>query len=128
MKSIIKISTIMLAGLLFFASCNKDKYKVGAATVSGTVTYKNGGTGTTDAAPFADVHIAYNTTVAKLPYDMTIKADSAGKFTVKLPTGSYYFSADFADGHGFNYTTVQGTGVSINNTSDQVTTVAIIVQ
>ena len=128
MKSLRIITAFLLAAMFFTVGCNKDKYKVGAAATSGTVKYKNGGTGTTDAAPYAMVHVSYNSLVAKTPYDLTVQADSAGKFSVKLPSGNYYFSADFQDANGFNYTTIQGTAVSINNTKDQVTTVAIIVQ
>jgi hypothetical protein len=128
MKSIRIISALLIAGLLFAVGCNKDKYTKGAAQVSGTVTYKNGATGTTDAAPYANVHIKYNTTAASTTYDLTLEADSTGKFTVKLPTGNYYFFADYTDMAGFKYSTVQGSVVKVNNTDDQVSTVAIIVQ
>lgn len=126
MKSIRIISALLISGLLFFTGCNKDKYKVGAATVSGTVTYKSGTT--TAAAPYANVYINYNSSTAKTPYDQTLQADANGKFTVKLPTGNYFFSAGFTDSYGFDYTTVQGANVNIGNTSDQVNTVALIVQ
>src|SRR5579872_496533 len=127
MKSLRIISTILLSGLLFATGCNKDKYTNGAATISGAVTYKNSA-GTDASAPYANVHINYNSSTAKTPYDQTVVADSTGKFTVKLPTGNYYFSADFTDVNGFTYTTVQGNAVNIGNTKDQVTTVALIVQ
>jgi hypothetical protein len=127
MKSIRIISALLLTGLLFTAGCNKNKYTNGAATVSGAVSYKNSA-GTTVPAPYAQVYINYNSSVAKTPYDQTLRADSAGKFAVKLPTGNYYFSASLTDAYGFNYSTVQGTAVNIGNTSDQVNTIAIIVQ
>lgn len=127
MKSIRIIFALLLSGLLLSTSCNKDKYTNGAATVSGAVTYKNGA-GTVAAAPYADVHINYNSSVEKTPYDQTVQADSNGKFTVKLPTGNYFFSATFTDSYGFNYTTAQGDAVNVGNTQDQVSTIAIIVQ
>ena len=128
MKSLRIISVLLIAGMLFSAGCNKDKYTKGAAMAMGAVTYKNGVTGATVPAQYANVHVNYNSLVAKTPYDLTIVADSAGMFSVKLPTGNYYFSADFKDANGFNYTTVTGNAVSINNTKDMVTTVAIVVQ
>ncbi len=128
MKSLRIIAAFLLAVVVFSTGCNKDKYTKGTAMVTGTVTYKNGGTATTDPAPFAMVHVNYNSLVAKTPYDLTLQADATGKFSVNLATGNYYFSADFQDANGFNYATVQGTAVSINNTKDQVNTVAIIVQ
>ncbi len=127
MKSFAIISALLLTGLFFTIGCNKDKYTKGAARISGAVTYKNSA-GTSAAAPYANVHVNYNSSVAKIPYDLTVVADANGKFMVELPTGNYFFSADFTDSYGFYYTAIQGTAVNINNTNDQVTTVAIIVQ
>lgn len=127
MKSIKIISALLIAGLLFAVGCNKDKYTKGAAQVSGTVTYKDG-SGATSKAYYANVHIKYNATAAATTYDLTLQADSMGMFSVKLPTGNYYFSADFTDHSGFNYSTSQGSVVKVNNTDDQINNVAIIVQ
>lgn len=128
MKSFKIVAALLLIAVLFTLGCNKDKYTKGAADVSGTVTYKNGATGSNDAAAYADVHIYYNTLTSKATYDVTLQADANGKFTTKLPTGNYYFSADFQDLNGFKYTTVKGSAVSINNTDDKITTVAIVLQ
>jgi hypothetical protein len=127
MKSIKTIFALLIAVVLF-ASCNKTKYTSGAAVVSGKVTYVDGVTGTNTPAYYADVHINYNSLTVKTPYDLTVQTDSAGAFSVKLPTGDYYFSADFTDAHGFKYSTSKGSAVQVKNTKDDITTVAIEVK
>ena len=128
MKPIRIIAAFLLSILLISTGCsNKDKYTVGAATISGTVTFKNSA-GTVAAAPFANVNINYNSSKLVTPYNQTLVADANGKFSVKLPAGNYFFSGSFTDENGFNYATVQGSAVTVGNTSDQVTGVAIIVQ
>lgn len=107
------ICVLMLA--LFFTACKKEAGPDGKNTISGTVVFKNGATGTNDAAGMAAVRIAYGTNEATESFNQTILTDEAGKFKIEgLNKGKYFIKASYQDGNGFNYSN-PGYGITIEN-------------
>ena len=58
MKNIYHIICVLMLAV-FFSACKKEAGPGGKNTISGTVVYKNGVTGSNDAAAMATVRIAY---------------------------------------------------------------------
>lgn len=107
------ICVLMLA--LCFVGCKKEAGPGGKNTISGTVVYKNGVSGTNDAAGMATVRIAYGTNEATESFNQTILTDEAGKFKIEgLNKGKYFIKASYQDGNGFNYSN-PGYGITIEN-------------
>ena len=102
-----KIITMMLAiSLVSFTSCKKDAGMIGKKEITGTVTYKNGATGTNDAAANALIHIAFGTKDATTTYDQTVASGTDGKYLITgLAKGDYFITAEYTDGNGVYYTT-----------------------
>lgn len=107
------ICVLMLA--FCFVGCKKEAGPGGKNTISGTVVYKNGVSGTNDAAGMATVRIAYGTNEATESFNQTILTDEAGKFKIEgLNKGKYFIKASYQDGNGFNYSN-PGYGITIEN-------------
>lgn len=107
------ICVLMLT--LFFTACKKEAGTGGKNTISGTVVFKNGVTGTNEAAGMATVRIAYGTNEATESFNQTILTDEAGKFKIEgLNKGKYFIKASYQDGNGFNYSN-PGYGITIEN-------------
>lgn len=103
------------------SSCKKEAGIGGKKTISGTVHYKNGATGTMEIANGATVMISYGTKTYSTTYDQTLLADSNGEYHIDgLRKGDYFFSAEFTDVNGFKYTTA-GYGVTVENKKDDLT-------
>ncbi len=114
MKSVQHIICVLILAL-FFAGCKKEAGPGGKNTISGTVVYKNGVSGTNDAAGMATVRIAYGTNEATESFDQSILADESGKFKIEgLNKGKYFIKATYSDGNGFAYST-PGYGITIEN-------------
>jgi hypothetical protein len=111
-KTIILFCFFILAVII---GCKKEAGPGGKNTISGSVVYKNGVTGTNDAAPLATVYIAYGTNESTSTFDQTILADVNGKFSFEgLQKGKYFLKAGYTDTHGFAYTTA-GHGIIFMN-------------
>lgn len=114
MKKIYHIVCVLLAAL-FLNACKKEAGPGGKNTISGTVVYKNGVTGSNDAAGMATVRIAYGTNEATESFNQTILTDETGKFKIEgLNKGKYFIKASYSDGNGFAYSN-PGYGINIEN-------------
>lgn len=114
MKKVYHIICVLVL-VLFFVGCKKEAGPGGKNTISGTVVFKNGVSGTNDAAGMATVRIAYGTNEATESFNQTILTDAAGKFKIEgLNKGKYFIKASYQDGNGFNYSN-PGYGITIEN-------------
>ncbi len=90
--------------VVVFVGCKKAAGPGGKNTISGVITFKNGTSGTNDAAPMATVSIAYGTSESTTEFDQTILTDINGNYKIEgLKKGSYFIKAGYTDAHGFNY-------------------------
>lgn len=113
LKSIIVLSFFMVFAIL--SGCKKVAGPGGKNTIEGTITYKNGVTGTNNAAPQAMVYIAYGTTASPSAFDKTIVTGADGSFSFEgLNKGDYFIKAEYTDGNGFKYFT-NGVAVTLKN-------------
>lgn len=119
MKRIIHIAFVFL--VLIAASCKKEAGIGGRKTITGTVHYKNGATGTMEIANGATVMICYGTKTFSSAYDQTVLADANGEYHIDgLQKGDYFVTAEFTDMHGFKYTTT-GYGITIETRKGNLT-------
>jgi hypothetical protein len=104
MKRSIKIIFCVVMALVFF-SCRKEAGPGGKNTISGTVHYKNGVSGSEDAASMAKIYITYGTDQSTSSSDQTILSNADGTYKIEgLKKGKYFVRAEYTDEHGFNYT------------------------
>ncbi len=114
MKILIAFSLLIL--FAFIGSCKKKEAGPGGKnTISGTIRFKNGLSGSNDAAPMAWVSIAYGTNEATSTVDQTILTDASGNYKIEgLNKGNYFIKAGYTDANGFSYTN-SGVGVRFEN-------------
>lgn len=113
MKKGIKILLSSLLVIVLF-SCKKEAGPGGKNTISGTVKFTNGVSGTEDPAPMAKIFIAYGTDQSTSAFDQTILANSDGTYKIEgLRKGKYFIKAEYTDQHGFHYTGA-GYGIEFN--------------
>ena len=114
MNNVIKLVLSVLLAIAFF-SCRKEAGPGGKNTISGTVRFMNGLTGSEDAAPMAKIYIAYGTDQNTSTFDQTILAGNDGTYRIEgLKKGKYFIKAEFTDEHGFLYTG-SGYGIEFNH-------------
>jgi hypothetical protein len=118
MKNTIGFAFIFL--VLIVSACKKEAGIGGKKTISGTVFYLNGATGSMEIANGAIVMICYGTKSSASDYDQTVLSDADGKYHIDgLRKGDYFITAEFTDAHGFTYTTA-GYGVTVENKKDNL--------
>ena len=102
--------------LLFaLSACKKTAGPGGKNVIKGTVQFKNGATGSNDAASKAEISIAYGSNSSTTTFDQTILANSDGTYKFEsLRKGNYFVTATFTDEHGFKYVTA-GSVVTFNH-------------
>jgi hypothetical protein len=89
-----------------FFSCKKEAGFGGKKEVSGKVTYKDGVSGTTLPAPGAILKVAFGSRGPTSDFDYVISADTEVNYFLKgLNPGEYYFTAQYRDANGFEYST-----------------------
>lgn len=114
------ISFCFLATLLFVGACKKPAGPGGKNIIRGTVQFKNGASGNNDAAPMAEISIAYGSNSSTSSFDQTILANSDGTYKFEaLRKGDYFIKATFTDEHGFNYSNA-GSIVTFNHRKKEV--------
>ena len=95
-----------LSALFILGACKKAAGPGGKNTIKGIVQFKNGVSGTNDAASTARISIAYGSNSSTDSFDQTILANSDGTYKFEaLRKGDYFIKATFTDEHGFVYTT-----------------------
>lgn len=100
---------------LLFGACKKEAGPGGKNTIKGTVQFKNGVSGNNDAAPRAEISIAYGSNSSTSSFDQTILADSDGTYKFEaLRKGDYFIKATFTDEYGFKYSNA-GSIVNFNH-------------
>lgn len=117
-----KLSRIFIVFFLctIIYGCRKEAGHTGKKIITGVVLYKNGATGKNEPAPSAIVYITYGVKTFTGAYDLSIIADSNGKYTIKgLRKGDYFISAEYTDEHGFKYTS-NGYTVEIKNKKEEL--------
>jgi hypothetical protein len=118
MKKSIYCAFIFL--LMIASACKKEAGIGGKKTISGTVHYLDGATGSMEIANGATVKICYGTKSNNSSYDQMILTDADGKYHIDgLRKGDYFITAEFTDVHGFAYTTA-GYGVTVKNKKDNL--------
>lgn len=96
-------------------SCKKKAGTGGKNSISGTVLYKNGVTGSDAAAASAKVSIAYGTSESTQSFNQTILTGNDGSYCIEgLNKGKYFITAEFTDKNGFVYST-HGYGIQLEN-------------
>lgn len=99
------IALCFLITLFLFGACKKEAGLGGKNTIKGTVQFKNGASGNNDAAPRAEISIAYGSNGSTSSFDQTILANNDGTYEFEtLRKGDYFIKATFTDEHGFKYT------------------------
>ena len=89
---------------LFLGACKKPAGPGGKNTIKGTVQFKNGASGKNDAAPMAEVSIAYGSNASTASFNQTILTNSDGTYKFEaLRKGDYFIMATYTDEHGFKY-------------------------
>lgn len=118
---LIKYFLIPLLIIVFSqVSCKKEPGLTGKKVLSGMVQYKNVASGLTEAAPSAIVRVAFDANSPVSQYDLSILADSEGKYAIRgLEKGNYFLTAEFKDSHGFEYSCA-GYALEINNKKDEL--------
>jgi hypothetical protein len=118
-----KRATYFLFALLVLitASCKKEAGPGGKKTITGTVRFLNGTSGSMEVANGATVMICYGTTSQCSTYDQEVVADASGVYHFDgLNKGEYFISAKYTDANGFIYTTA-GYSVSAENKKETLT-------
>lgn len=131
MKTIKIYAVLVMAVVISMASCKKDEtivkeYDVvhsttdGQARIMGSVTYLNAVNGLFDAAPWAVIKIASDTTTKA--FNQYWLAGPDGKYNVKgLGVGNYFVTAEYTDAFTGAVFTSGGSILLIKNSVDDIT-------